>query len=308
MSTAKRDLIDRIRTLNSTIRDVEALRSKSLTDVVHNEMARMLRNGLAVVGFAALEDFIKKRASEAMNEISNCATPFSRLPEKLQNATTYEAISALSFQLSLHDKSAKISYIQDQAKKIASTSGSNYELTSHAFGYDQSNVNNETIKKILLCFQVDDPWRQMTLISSRIGLTGLPLDESYKNASTRRHKAAHVANSDTPEVDLIQYVKEAFGIAMSFDFLLSHAVNLIRTSDLNYLNGTNRITSNSISLRFVKYQDSNWKELLEGQSRAIRSSVNLIQIQSDAKNRAARNRNSYIEFDENGVISDWHKF
>lgn len=59
MPTAKADFIERIRCLDASI-DTEAVQSKALTERDHNSIARMLRNGLAVVSFASLEDFIKK--------------------------------------------------------------------------------------------------------------------------------------------------------------------------------------------------------------------------------------------------------
>jgi hypothetical protein len=100
MPSAKMEFIERMRCLNISIIS-EAVSNKALTDREHNAVARMLRNGLAVVGFAALEDFIKKRSSEAMEEIGQCSVPFSKLPKKLQNAATYEVISALTYTKSI---------------------------------------------------------------------------------------------------------------------------------------------------------------------------------------------------------------
>lgn len=59
MPSAKTDFIERIRCLDSSI-ETEAVQNKALTEREHNAIARMLRNGLAVVSFASLEDFIKK--------------------------------------------------------------------------------------------------------------------------------------------------------------------------------------------------------------------------------------------------------
>lgn len=305
MASAKEDFIVRIRTLNNTIHNTEALQSRELTESLHNETARMLRNGLAVVGFAALEDFIKKRASEIMLAIGESNVPFDKLPEKLQIATTYEVISALNFQLKLRDKSEKIGYIQEHALKISSTATSNYELSQHTFGYGQPNINAEMITKILISFNVKTPWKQITGIASRLGLTGLPLQNSYTNAATRRHKAAHVANTDTPQLDIAQFVNEAFAIAIGFDFMISKALKHIKNYETSYLDGTNKLKENDVTFRLIKFSDGRWKEYVEHRSRAHRVSDDLHSLCIAAKDRASASSQNYIEFDNTGLINDW---
>jgi hypothetical protein len=65
-------------------------------------------------------------------------------------------------------------------------------VTPHAFGYSQANISDETVLEILKALFVTDPWAQISLLSGRIGLTGLPLRDAFINASKRRHRAAHV--------------------------------------------------------------------------------------------------------------------
>ena len=307
MPSAKEDFISRIRCLNISIGSA-SVTNRSLIDVEHNSVARMLRNGLAVVSFAALEDFIKKRASEAMNEISRCSLPFTSLPEKLQSAATYEAISALNYQLSLRIKEDKIPYIQEHAAKIASTGTSSFELSTHTFAYNQANVNQQTIGTILKSFNVEDPWKQMTEISSKLGLTALPLVESYKNAARRRHKAAHVASADTPQTDISQFVKESFAIAISFDSLLSNAIKKLNTNDQDYIEGRTKIRSIDIKFRTIKYVDNRWKEYSENSNRAYRTATDLSTLISSTKNRASSLGQFYVEFDEEGIINDCVSF
>jgi len=305
MSLAKIDFIDRIQTLHNSIHTTEALQSRSLIDAPSNKTARMLRNGLAVVGFATLEDFIKKRASEVMLAIGESQVSFDSLPKKIQIATTYEAISSLNYQLSVCEKSEKVGYIQEHASKIASTATADYELTQHAFGYSQANINAETIKKILLSFNVKDPWSQISTIASRLNLTALPLKDSYTNAATRRHRAAHVANADTPQGDIAQFVQEAFAIAIGFDFMLSKALKHINNYDISYLGGTKKLEENDVAFRYVKFSGGRWKEYVEGRNRAYRVSNELNTLRIDAKSRAIASSQNYIEFDETGLISDW---
>jgi hypothetical protein len=305
MASARIDFIDRIRTLKITISETEAVRSKGPKERTHNEIARMLRNGLAVVGFATLEDFVKARSSEILESIGTTGVLFDQLPEKVQIATTYGAISALNYQIGLRDKQEKIDYAQDHTLKISSTGNSAYTLTALAFGYGQSNLNVETIKKILGSFGVEDPWGQITHIASSLGLAALPLDESFKNAAIRRHKAAHVANADTPQGDINQFVNEAIAIAIGFDFLFSKALSLIKDLDPKYLNGSTKIAASDIGYRVVKLSDQKWKEYSSKSARAYRASIDIDSVIVAAKRRAMLAKQFYVQFDESGLVKDW---
>ncbi|MBQ4860113.1 hypothetical protein J8L98_00220 [Pseudoalteromonas sp. MMG013] len=304
MPSAKTDFIERIRCLNISVQS-QAVQNRPLSEREHNSIARMLRNGLAVVSFAALEDFIKKRSSEAMAEISRCSIAFTALPEKLQKAATYEALNAISYQLSLLDKEDKASYVQTQASKIASTATTHYELSDHTFAYSQANVNGAVIGDILKSFNVEDPWRQMSTISSGLGLTGLLLAEAYRNAATRRHRAAHVASADTPPNDILQFVKEAFAIAISFDALLSKSIQKFRENEMAHLNGTIKLNASAINTRVLKNINNTWKEFSNNNTRAYRTSNDLQTLQTDCKRRASTAKQLYVEFDDQGLIIDW---
>lgn len=305
MTSARIDFIDRIRTLKVTIANTEAVRSKGPKEREHNEIARMLRNGLAVVGFATLEDFIKARSCEILELIGTTGVLFDQLPEKVQEATTYGAISALNYQIGLRDKQDKIYFAQDHTMKISSTANSGYTLTALAFGYGQSNLNVETIKKILGSFGVDNPWGQITHIASSLGLAALPLDESFKNAAIRRHRAAHVANADTPQGDISQFVSEAIAIAIGFDFLFSKALSLIKDLDPKYLNGSTRITAGNIDYRFVKFSNRKWKEYSSKISKAYRTSTDISLFNIEVKRRSISAKQFYVQFDENGLVTEW---
>lgn len=305
MSSSKTDFIERIRCLSSSV-ETAAVQNRTLTDREHNSIARMLRNGLAVVSFASLEDFIKKRSSEAMAEVSNCTVPFQELPEKLQRATTYEVLSALNYQLSLLDKDDKSSYIQEHALKISSTATQHYEFSTHTFAHSQANISNIVIGDILKCFNVDDPWRQMSQMASDLGLTAnLPLSEVFKSASLRRHKAAHVAGADTPPTDLKQFVKEAFAIAITFDALLSKSIQKLLENDDDFLRNGVRLNVNDVQIRTIKFVDSRWKEYKGNSARAFRVSNDFDILSREARRRALNSKELIVEFDKCGLVSWW---
>ncbi|RQW86300.1 MAG: hypothetical protein EHM79_09955 [Geobacter sp.] len=305
MPPSKETFIERIKSLDKSLK-IESVKDRPLSEREHNEVARLLRNGLAVVGFATLEDFMKKKSSEIMIEIGNSAVQFTALPEKLRYASTFEAISALNYQMSYLPKEDKILYIQEHSLKISSTATSNFELTPHAFYHDQANIKDETIKKMLKCFGIENPWGQMSMLSSRLGLTALPLEVSFQNASKRRHKAAHVSNADTPQTDIQQYVAEAIAIALTFDCLSSKALALIKLNDCQFLSGTKVLSASDIKFRTIKKIDGKWKEYTEGNSRAYRINNNIGLLLPDAHSRASLNNETLVVFDEYNKVNDWH--
>lgn len=92
MSNARSLFNSRIASLVNSL-GIDAVQTRPLTEQAHNDVARMLRNGLAVVGFAALEDFIKSRVSEVLSEVGPTNVPFG-LWIQLVDATHSLNISA----------------------------------------------------------------------------------------------------------------------------------------------------------------------------------------------------------------------
>lgn len=305
MSSARSLFISRIASLVNSL-GIDAVQAKPLTEQAHNDVARMLRNGLAVVGFAALEDFIKSRVSEVLSEVGPTNVPFGRLPEKLQYAVTFEALSAISYQMGLRpNKSDRIVYVQEHTQRIASTATAAYDLTPLALGYDQANVQDETIKGMLKCFQIDNPWGEITRIASRLGLAALPLDETYRSAAIRRHRAAHVAHADTPQTDLQQFSKEALAIAIGFDALLSCALAKLRLHDAPYLQAQAKVSAADITIRKVFPVGNKWREELEGRSTAVKIEASKDVLLAAARSRAAGARNLLVIQGDGGQVVGW---
>jgi hypothetical protein len=305
MPTARQSFIERIDHLEKSL-NVDTLNDHVATDVVHNNIAKLLRNGLAVVGFVAIEDFIKKRTGEVLKEIGTTTVAFGSLPVKLKYSVTVDVLQALSRivknEQTLEDE---IALIQTEALKISSTANTAYDLTEYAFGYKYSNLNNGEIKNILTAFSIKDGWGNMTSISSRIGLTAFPLNNSFDNAAIRRHKAAHVAHSNTPINDLSQYVSEAYGIAISFDSLITKALIQIKSHNANYLLGNLEIDQSFIKLSFIKYENGVWKYKRENNSRSLRNDSDKASLIAWVIRKAQTNEETLIIYDEANNITDW---
>ena len=305
MPTAKHNFLERLFTIKKSLYIPNVIDGLP-TQTDHNNIARLLRNGLAVVGFVALEDFIKNRTIEILKEVSTSFISFNNLTEDLQYHTTVEVLKSIlriaSYQ---NTKSDKISFIQHETKIISSSLDTAYDLNSYSFGYNNSNITSDEIKKILNSFNIADPWRKMTLLSSTIGLTSLPLDNSFKNAASRRHTAAHNTASTIPIQDLYQYIQEAIAIALTFDALISIAKIKLIHENSNFISKTITIDNNSINLSFVKYENNKWKYKRKGKTKAIKTDIDKTTLLSSERPIAQSNNECLIIYDESNNIIDW---
>ncbi|QMU26653.1 hypothetical protein [Adhaeribacter radiodurans] len=306
MPSAKQNFLDRIIHIRKSL-EIDTLNDRTSNHIEHNNIAKILRNGIAVVGFVALEDFIKSRTGEILSEIGLTTVPFNSLPEKIRLSTTLETLNSLNrvskLETSINDR---IQLIQNEARKIASTVNPTFELTQYAFGYKNSNISADEIKEILSSFLIKDPWRKMTIVSSRLGLTSLPLDNSFKNAALRRHQAAHLGSSSIPINDLKQYVKEAFGIVISFDCLISKCLLEIRNHNVSYLNNSFSINDSHIKLGFINFDSNKWKYKKENQSRATRTNIDLNILKSEVISLASRSGECLVLYDKDNNVVDWY--
>ncbi len=307
MSVARSVFLDRIKNLqlsfsNSSLADLPP----STITIDHNNVAKILRNGMAVIGFVTLEDFLISRTKEALGELSSYGINFNDLPDELRYRTTVHALNAINRLASFEDtKEDKIQFVQNSSLKVASTLNSSYSLIEIAFGYHNSNLNDKEIKEILKAFKMDDPWGHMNNISSRIGLTALPLDNSFKNAAERRHRAAHTVNANTPITDLTGFIKEALGIAIAFDALTSTALHLFKTHNSTFIHGNKKILASDVMLSHVKLDSTKWKYKKERHSRATKSNIDRSVVESFARNQASINFETLILYNTSNEIIDW---
>jgi len=308
MPTAKNNLIERLVYLRKTLL-LDTLNDKSTSQVEHNNIAKFLRNGLAVVGFVAIEDYLKKRTSEILNEISRTTVPFNNLPEKLQYSSTVGSLNSLIRLVKYEPTRAdEISFVQLQTSVIASTANTAYDLSEYSFGYKNPNINSADIAQIMGSFYIKDSWRHMTRISSRIGLTSFPLDNSFENAAIRRHRAAHNSTTNTPIVDLEQFISEAFGIAISFDSLLVKSLNLISAHNSTYLTGGILIDNAMVNLSFIKKENGLWKYKRENQARAIKNNTDKTILKQLVIPLAQSRNETLIIYDGNGHVEEWQSY
>lgn len=306
MSQARATFYDRLGAFNSATQS-EVIFSKAPHEVSHNACARLFRNGLAVVGFAIIEDFIKTRTGEVLQRIGNSRVPFSDLPIGIKNAATMGVVSALRFQENLLDKRVVDihTYYQQHTRLISSTGGSGYEISNLAFGHDKSNLSPSDVNAILEAFCIEKPWSAMGSVASRVGAGVADIKSIFENAASKRHEAAHQASADIETTDLISYGSQVISLAISFDLLLSRALRKILDIDKNYLEQREKIKGNQISIRFISRNSGYWRETVDANSRARERNRDLLLLKSACIQRARANGQSVIVRDERGLPAEW---
>jgi DNA repair protein RadC len=141
------------------------------------------------------------------------------------------------------------------------------------------------------------------------GVTLLAPQESFKNAYLRRNKAAHDADADSPYDDLLNYIKEATAIAFSFDALITKSLYFVSQQDEGYLqNNKNYIKAGNLKIRFIIYNNGQWKRFDILQGEAINSSSDYQELVSSFRTRQTGKDEIIIIKNERNDIIDWELY
>lgn len=312
MATAKIYFIERINTFSSIVypqnTDEIKLNSKALTETLHNEKVRMLRNGMSIIGFTILEDFIKRRTGEVLKEISSTSCAFIHLPEKLREAVTFYALKGINTRAESLKRNSEdfITFIQNETEFISSTKKSAFELSEYSMGWDKSNLNANDISDFLKIFNVDGGWNSIQALSSRINCSILNPNQVFSNFATNRHKSAHNSNTDSLLTDLQSFITQSKIIAFCFDSLLNKSFSFIRLNNNDFLNGTIKTTQQAIKIRYIIESNGKWKEYQNNNfNRAFRTNSDYSLLLNEAKLRAELNKEVLLTKYEDNSIREW---
>ncbi|WP_156466471.1 hypothetical protein [Rhizobium sp. Leaf306] len=307
MSRARSDFIERVAAFKLAL-DVQHLIELAPTEVEHNTRARMLRNGLCVVGFTMLEDFIKSRADEVIEKVGQGPIAFSQLPERLQHLGTIDVLDGLRQQTRrmMSDKLDALPMVQHHSQQIASTVNAQFQLSFLGFGRDASNLNSTAVKGLLRTFQIKDGWGQIGHVGGRIGF-GIPsMEQSFVNASKSRHAAAHEIRANTLLATLRTTINDAVAIALGYDLLLSKAIRTLLVGNTQFCQDNFNIQHTALSLRFVdQIGPSLWSCFPENAQRAWKRSANREQLIQDAESIALRRGEFVVLRDQRRLPTDW---
>jgi hypothetical protein len=279
---------------------LSALREPFLNDVgigstIHNERARMLRNGIAIIIFSNLEEFFKGRAKEHFAELNKSSLPYTHMPDALRELITMKAAGGvLQSQRRNKDISDRVAQFDRFATDLAQTYAIPPKFSNFGFGYNSSNISFSDIVNLLSCFQVDKSTKKMISISSRYGSPLIVPDREFDLLSKARHQAAHEFFSQIPITDLQRNAELSISFAISIDLIMSKTVyEFQRKKKKNVSLGAHRdVIINAIDLDVPKIRfldedsDGKWLEYVEG-GRVSKRHIDMISARQSAKERAA---------------------
>ncbi|MDF2627049.1 MAG: hypothetical protein K0R39_880 [Symbiobacteriaceae bacterium] len=307
MSTARSNFLQRIKAFKVAL-DEPALISQAPTCIDHNNTARLLRNGLAVVGFALLEDFLKSRLNEVLSRVGNSHIPFDELPDALKEAAVVGALRALAYQGDMRKRQGDdyLSYIQEHSQFIASTSSAAYQVSGISLGWERPNLNDADVKEVLRVFKVKDGWGNIDRLASRVGLASPSLKDAFRQAALRRHKAAHSASADTEITHLKSFVPQALGVALAFDSLVSKSLHQLLIRDATFLSEPGETKDTDVTIRFLERDGTDWREIKERSARAVRRNTDLAQLTAECLARPDAQNDVVVVRDASRQPVDWY--
>lgn len=298
--------MNRIKSIRSAVGlfNLRDLPSNTLPHIEHNASARIIRNGLAVQCFNTLEDFMKARMAEVLSGIDDSSVRFVNLPNKFKTSLTCDVLKAILFQSKFQPD--QTTFVQDYCERIASTKSTSLNLSDLAFFHSALNVGKNSLKEALEAFSIDDPWKQITDLTSRVGLMTMPAASVFQSLAEQRHSAAHDPSASTSESDLNQSLNKATALAFGFDVLLSHAACLIKSVRVPI---TSCLVTNQINiiLWFIKYENTRgiYYTRAEGTHNNIRVNSDPEELYSHARAGIESRKGALLVYDEHGSLKEW---
>lgn len=274
---------------------------------VHNERARLIRNGLVVMVFTTLEAFLRQRALETLRKIDNSHVAFASLPEKLRYMLAYGAINGIHHHTMRAKEVDAIALIQSEARMLGSLNMPNaYGVSEFVFGKDKSNISADDIVRLVACLGVkNDIWHEVAGICKRVNLGGVgPWQDRFKQLANERHQAAHVSSHQVPTLNLHDHLRNAFAIAAAFDILTAIAVRQLNTG-LDVV--ASPISHSAIGIVFVYPKTSGtcaWGVKRERGKRATKIVINRADAYA-AANSLASDSECVVELDASSSPVAW---
>lgn len=313
MKSAFEDFIAALASLREEAENIPNLSPEQLRN---NRSAAHLRlNGLTVVAFSVLEDFIRRRTYEVVRWLGEKEVPFSALPNALQSAILIGTLKGLNFSLERAEKGDRAFIIQLEGMLLGQT-GENEKFvpSEYFFGRSSSNISEGVVKGMLQAVGFNDVENALDQIGQmfRVSIT-TGIFAIFGRLASKRHSAAHAFPIDYRHADFNEDVNSRIPIfAACFDACLSQYAYL-HVSDVQ----AQKITpfqqqdffGSKAKVRVVEWNggEKNWREYLNGHlATSYKGIGNLERRKSDYRAEKIGRGHSVLWMNEKGAIVDWH--
>lgn len=317
MSLARQEFLVRLDTLVACLSEGN-LNDGPPTEHLRNQVAGMMRQGLAVLTFAALESFVRERTAECLKGFDPNAIAFADLSDEIQRAATLGAIEGLVFRSKFEDSSNRHNWAFKQLKSIASSDTTLANISHLSFGSNKANLDEDDISKVLKAFGIENAWPNITDVAKRAGMGGL-LDAKaqFVQIKKTRHSSAHDVALNVPHADLSSSIRAICGIGIGFDLLLSHALTIHNKGRVSGKASEPKIETKHIKLLFVAENSNSIGsyEIYRMQAAtqvtpAVKISVHTFSSKLEtlmyAVEEAENKQEQIVDVGYGGAIIDWH--
>jgi hypothetical protein len=201
------------------------LTDKTPSDVLHNNQARILRNGLVISSFSLVEAYVEDRLEEKIADLSNSRMTYSSFGDSLRTFLTLDAITGLITRVNFADKSDRLGLAEAGLLRAASFQSSPPLYSMLGFSPKGSNIGHADIKSLLSAFGIKNGWGFLSSICAHLGASRISLQDDFQNFSRARNRAAHDSTTSIASGDLATHLGTALLSGMSVDIALTSAID-----------------------------------------------------------------------------------
>jgi hypothetical protein len=282
------------------------------SEVEHNGRANILRKGLGIIAFNILEDYLKKRTKEALNDLSHSGVSFENLTDKMQTASVIKAMNVAQNVLQREKRKNSQTWLADahrEAKIISSPlGGTNYEISSYAFLHEGSNIQADEVNNVLSAFAVDEGWNAITYTSKKLGYGVPSLKQEYENIASRRHAAAHESNFNYEYAHLSGLKNHIIALSAAFDVLLTKRLKIARDHVLDKMQ--NDKVHEKLAFQYLQYDNGLYKQKKSLSGRSQKNWSDLNQALAILRPKCSANNEVLVVHSldvhtQQVVLSDW---
>lgn len=313
MKNAFEDFFAALESLREEAMQMPTLTSSQLSN---NRSAAHLRlNGLSVVAFCVLEDFVRRRALEVVRWLGGQNVPFGALPTGLQSAILIGTLKGLNFSLDRAEKGDRTFIVQLEGMLLGQT-GENGKFvpSEYFFGRSASNISEGALKTLLQAIGFNDVEAAFDSIGQKFRLPSpSKIFSIFENSSSKRHAAAHTFPISYLLADFTEDVTSRIpAFAACFDACLAqyaylHAADVLAQKNAAFKQS--EFLDSRAKIRVVEWNsiERQWDEYLDGhKAKSYKGKAAMERRKSEFRSGELGRGHSILWLNEKGVIVDWH--
>lgn len=307
---------DFLAALTSLRFEADQLPNLTQEELSNSRSAAHLRlNGLSIVAFAALEDFVRRRAYEVVRWLGEQSVPFNALPAGLQSTILIGTLKGLNFSLDRAGNADRALIVQLEGMLLGQT-GENGKFvpSEYFFGRSSSNVSGGVIKELLRAIGFNEVEAAFSHVGQKFRLSNASeIFDIFASLAKKRHSAAHTFPLDYLQTDFREDVDRRIPVfAACFDVCLSqyaflHATDVSGNKNITFKQ--DELLGGRSKIRVVEWNshEKRWDEYLDGKLATKYHRKVSIETRKSAFRRGELGRgNSVLWLDEKNVVVDWH--